>query len=67
MDGLSNISKTHPHFTPPVLAPDIDHDHLELSMKPSYEAILDTLRSEPPNTITLIALGPRTSLVAGRI
>jgi inosine-uridine nucleoside N-ribohydrolase len=66
MDGLSNISETHPHFTPPELEPGATHQHLEISQKSSYEAILDLLRDEPEHTVTIVALGPCTSYGAMR-
>jgi hypothetical protein len=58
MDGLSNISETHPHFTPEELKPGQVHEHLEISSKKSYEAILDLLREEPEKTVSIVALGP---------
>ncbi|CAD6581728.1 MAG: hypothetical protein TREMPRED_003074 [Tremellales sp. Tagirdzhanova-0007] len=62
LDGLSNISETHPRFTPPVRDPNAEHEHLEISPKPAYEAILDVLRSEKSDTVTIVALGPLTNL-----
>ncbi|WVF72631.1 hypothetical protein IAT40_007449 [Kwoniella sp. CBS 6097] len=61
-DGLSNITETHPHFTPPQLDPTVPHEHLELSKKPSYEVMLDILRNEPDDSVTIVALGPLTNL-----
>lgn len=57
-DGLSNISETHPHFTPPEIQPGDMHAHLDTSPKPSYEVILDILRAEPDDSVTIVALGP---------
>ena len=62
MDGLSNISESHPQFTPPVQDPAVRHEHLEISPKPAYEVILDVLRSEEQDTVTIVALGPLTNL-----
>jgi inosine-uridine nucleoside N-ribohydrolase len=56
-DGLSNISETHPHFTPPATAGK-EHAHLEISAKPAYEVMLDLLRSEDAGTVTIVAMGP---------
>lgn len=61
-DGLSNISVTHPHFTPPQREATDPHDHLEISSKPAFENILDVLREEDDGTVTIVALGPRESL-----
>ncbi|ORY35375.1 putative hydrolase [Naematelia encephala] len=61
VDGLSNISETHPHFTPSDLEPE-SHEHLDLSPKPSWEATLDLLKAEPEGTVTIVALGPLTNL-----
>ena len=61
MDGLSNISTTHPQYTPPELVG--DHPYLDISKEPAYKAMLDVLRSEPANTVTLVALGPCESLI----
>ncbi|ODN92830.1 hydrolase [Cryptococcus wingfieldii CBS 7118] len=61
-DGLSNISETHPHLTPPEIAHGEGHEHLEITSKPSYQAILDLLRKEPEDTVTIVALGPLTNL-----
>jgi inosine-uridine nucleoside N-ribohydrolase len=57
-DGLSNISVTHPHFTPPENGAEDPHDHLEISDKPAYENILDILRKEEAGTVSIVALGP---------
>ena len=59
---MSNITTTHPEFTPPTLLPDEVHKHLEITSRLSHEAILDVLRQEPPNTVTIVALGPLTNL-----
>ena len=64
MDGLSNISETNPEFTPNVLKPGQVHEHLEISSKKSYEAILDLLKNEPEKTVSIVALGPRECMVA---
>ncbi|WVQ74783.1 hypothetical protein IAR50_004389 [Cryptococcus sp. DSM 104548] len=61
-DGLSNISETHPHLTPPEIQDGDVHDHLEITSKPAYQAILDLLRREPEDTVTIVALGPLTNL-----
>ncbi|KAK8854931.1 hypothetical protein IAR55_003670 [Kwoniella newhampshirensis] len=61
-DGLSNITETHPHFTPPQFGPDEVHEHLDISPKPAHEVILDILRDEPEDTVTIVALGPLTNL-----
>ena len=58
-DGLSNISLTHPNFTPPERIAGAVHDHLEIASKPSYQVILDILGTEPEHTVTIVALGPR--------
>lgn len=55
---MSNISVTHPHFTPPVLVNGDLHDHLEISPKPAHEVMLDILREEPEGSVTIVALGP---------
>jgi len=57
LDGLSNISETNPEFKTDLQNPDE-----ALSIRPSHasEAILEILASEPPNTVTVLALGPRT-------
>jgi hypothetical protein len=62
-DGLSNISQTHPHFTPPPLPTSgATHDYLDIEeKKPGYEVMLDILRSEEEGTVRIIALGPRKS------
>ncbi|KIR28959.1 hydrolase [Cryptococcus deuterogattii LA55] len=61
-DGLSNISETHPHFTPPEIQPGDMHAHLDTSPKPSYEVILDILKAEPDDSVTIVALGPLTNI-----
>ncbi|WVQ82058.1 hypothetical protein IAT38_004186 [Cryptococcus sp. DSM 104549] len=61
-DGLSNISETHPHFTPPAGGPNFIHDHLEISDKPSYKVMLDILKKEPEDTVTIVAMGPLTNI-----
>ncbi|OCF76096.1 hydrolase [Kwoniella mangroviensis CBS 8886] len=61
-DGLSNISETHPHFTPPKLDPSTPHEHLEISTKPSYEVMLDILKQEEDDSVFIVALGPLTNL-----
>ncbi|WVR07374.1 hypothetical protein IAU60_004415 [Kwoniella sp. DSM 27419] len=61
-DGLSNITETHPHFTPPQLDPSTPHDHLELAKKPSHEVMLDILREEEEGSVVIVALGPLTNL-----
>ena len=59
MDGLSNISETHPQFTPAPLTKGDVHDHLEILKVPAHEAILNILRTEPEGTVPIVALGPR--------
>jgi inosine-uridine nucleoside N-ribohydrolase len=59
MDGLSNISETHPHFTPEELGVGEVHQYLDISPKSASEAMLDLLRSEPEGTVTIVAIGPR--------
>ncbi|WVO15915.1 hypothetical protein L204_103580 [Cryptococcus depauperatus] len=61
-DGLSNISETHPQFTPPEFKSGAIHDHLEISSKPSHEVILDILCEEPEDSVTIVALGPLTNI-----
>ncbi|KAL7423465.1 hypothetical protein Q5752_001045 [Cryptotrichosporon argae] len=61
-DGLSNISQTHPHFTPPTADPADPHAHLVLSDRPAHEAMLELLRTEPEGSVTIVALGPLTNL-----
>ncbi|WWD18918.1 hypothetical protein CI109_103374 [Kwoniella shandongensis] len=61
-DGLSNITETHPEFTPIQLRPGQVHEHLDISPKPSHEVILDILREEPEGSVTIVALGPLTNL-----
>lgn len=61
-DGLSNISQTHPHFTPPELAESELHEHLELSKKHSSDVMLDILREEEEGSVVIIALGPLSNL-----
>lgn len=34
------------------------HAHLDTSPKPSYEVILDILKAEPDDSVTIVALGP---------
>jgi len=58
MDGLSNISETHPHFTPEELGVGEVHEHLDISPKPAPVAMLDLLRNEPEGTVTIVAIGP---------
>ena len=58
MDGLSNISETHPQFTPEALAEGDAHEYLTISPKPASEAMLDLLRQEPEGTVTIVAVGP---------
>ncbi|BEJ10987.1 hypothetical protein CspHIS471_0104090 [Cutaneotrichosporon sp. HIS471] len=57
-DGLSNISVTHPEFTPP----EGTEYPLELSKKHAYDEMLALLAAEPAGTVTIIALGPLTNL-----
>ncbi|WVW85819.1 hypothetical protein I302_107857 [Kwoniella bestiolae CBS 10118] len=61
-DGLSNITETHPHFTPPQLDASTPHEHLEISKKPSHEVMLDILREEDDDSVVIVALGPLTNL-----
>ncbi|WWC71697.1 uncharacterized protein I206_105655 [Kwoniella pini CBS 10737] len=61
-DGLSNITETHPEFTPPKLDPLVPHEHLDISSKPSYEVMLDILREEEDDSVVIVALGPLTNL-----
>ncbi|ORX38682.1 putative hydrolase [Kockovaella imperatae] len=62
LDGLSNISETHPEFTPPPLDPGAVHAHLDILKTPAHEVILETLKSEPEGTVTIVALGPLTNI-----
>ncbi|BEI79915.1 hypothetical protein CcaverHIS002_0104440 [Cutaneotrichosporon cavernicola] len=57
-DGLSNISVTHPEFTPP----EGTEYPLELSNKHAYDEMLALLAAEPAGTVTIVALGPLTNL-----
>ncbi|WWC63154.1 uncharacterized protein I303_105754 [Kwoniella dejecticola CBS 10117] len=61
-DGLSNITQTHPEFTPPALDPSVPHEYLDISSKPSYEVMLDILREEEDDSVVIVALGPLTNL-----
>ncbi|EIW67451.1 hydrolase [Tremella mesenterica] len=61
-DGLSNISLTHPHFTPPELTKGDIHAHLQIDPRPAHQVILETLQTEPEGTVTIVALGPLTNL-----
>lgn len=65
-DGLSNISITHPHFTPPPIAEGEAHRHLDISSNPAHEVILDILQAEEEGSVTIIALGPRESIADRR-
>jgi hypothetical protein len=58
-DGLSNISETHPHFTPAELADDELHEHLDISKKSASEVMLDILEKEEKGSVVIVALGPR--------
>lgn len=59
-DGLSNISTTHPHFTPPPHIPGSVHAHLDVSDKPAHEVMLEVLGREERGSVSVIALGPST-------
>lgn len=57
-DGLSNISVTHPQFNPPARKPDDIHEYLDISDKSACHNILELLRAEPADTVSIVALGP---------
>ncbi|KAF8321440.1 putative hydrolase [Cantharellus anzutake] len=59
-DGLSDITTTHTEFDAPVAVP--QHSPLLLSSEPAHDAILSTLASEPPLSVTLLSLGPLTNV-----
>ena len=58
-DGLSNLTETHPHFTPAPAVTD-SHDHLDLDDRPSWEVMLEMLEKEEEGSVTIVALGPCT-------
>lgn len=58
-DGLSNITTTHPQFTPPPLPANPVHDHLQIDeSRSSSQVILDILKTEEEGSVRIIALGP---------
>ncbi|KAL1407338.1 hypothetical protein Q8F55_006760 [Vanrija albida] len=61
-DGLSNISETHPEFTPPPSKPEDEHEFVKFTSRKGWEAILDVLRAEPEGTVSVVALGPLTNV-----
>jgi len=75
-DGLAGVHARHPEFDAPpewfelfehgkegAAAAGADADLPFVPGKtPSYQAILDVLASEPPNTVTIVAVGPLTNL-----
>ncbi|SRR5258707_10930730 len=55
-DGLSDITTTHPEFHVPNIV--AEHSPLVLSSEVAHDAILSSLASESPFSITLLTLGP---------
>ncbi|RSH81396.1 hypothetical protein EHS25_006928 [Saitozyma podzolica] len=51
-----------PSFHSPERDPTIPHQHLDIDDRPSYEVMLEILRTEPENSVTIVALGPLTNL-----
>lgn len=75
IDGLGGVSTAFPQYLPPQDWHDsfpalrtnqaskvMDFNGVKASQKPAHLEILDLLASEPPNSITIIALGPLTNL-----
>jgi hypothetical protein len=58
-DGLSDISIRHPELSPPV---DWRPELLRLTDQSAVDLSLELIRSNPPRSITYIALGPLTNL-----
>lgn len=59
-DGLGNIADLHPEIS---FGDQSDiHPYLDIVNRPGVDVALDSLRSNPPRSITYIALGPLTNL-----
>lgn len=65
-DGLSNITETHPHFTPEPLPAGATHKHLDIDQRPAWEVMLEAIAASP-DELTIVALGPRTLFVGGGV
>lgn len=70
-DGLGGIHSTNPEFDAPpewfsyfegVSKPRAEQLPFQVGKSSSSEALVDILNSEPPNTVTIIAVGPLTNL-----
>ncbi|KAF2862777.1 inosine-uridine preferring nucleoside hydrolase [Piedraia hortae CBS 480.64] len=68
-DGLGGIHESHPHLSPTETwntildSPNSTKEYLFTPSKaPAHKAILDLLRSNEPDTITIVAIGPLTNL-----
>ncbi|KAF7552216.1 hypothetical protein G7Z17_g4468 [Cylindrodendrum hubeiense] len=73
-DGLGGTHSSHPHFTPPQNWKTLFESGSEASLQkekslnfqpstsPSHVEMLRLLRESPPNTITIVAIGPLTNL-----
>ncbi|KAF8311633.1 nucleoside hydrolase [Clavulina sp. PMI_390] len=58
-DGLSEISRTRPDFSGDVDQPD---KALTITQMPGHEAVLQLLAKEPAGSVTILALGPLTTV-----